>query len=242
MLKKWFLLLLACLMLFALAACHKEEPTPPSVNPPAPNKPTNPPQTNAAILMDSGALQNGAITWELYTTDGQTGTLYLKGSGALEDFESANEADWWLYGDRTTYGDRNVMEEHIVLITAIVVEEGITELGENAFAEQESVKTVTLPSTLTKIANSCFKDCINLQTVLGGTGVTSIEANAFKYCSLLETVELSSALLEVGEAAFDELKKSLTVRFHGTEAQWSDVEIDVGNGKLEDATIVYISE
>ena len=241
MLKKWFLLLLACMLIFTLAACSKKDPTPPKEDPLTQSKPKNP-APNALVLAHSGTLQDGAITWEIYTTDGSDGTLYLKGSGALMDFESPEDQPWWENGDDKANGDRNVMEENIALVTTIVIGEGITALGENAFAEQESVKTVTLPSTLTKIANSCFKDCKNLHTVLGGTGVTSIEANAFKYCSLLETVELSSALCGVGESAFDWLNKDLTVRFHGTEEQWEIVEIDIGNEKLESATVVYLTE
>lgn len=242
MLKKWFLLLLACLMVFTLAACNKEEPTPPSNDDPTPNNPPKQPAQNALVLAHSGTLQNGAITWEIYTTDGTDGKLYLKGNGALEDFESAEDQPWWTYGDDTMYGDRNIMEENIALITEIVVEEGITELGEYAFAEQESVTSVTLPSTLTTLSDSCFKDCPKLRTVSGGTGVSSIGGNAFKYCTVLQTIELSNKLTEVGWCAFDEVPNAITVRFDGTEQEWNAITVDVGNEKFTNATVVYPTE
>ena len=242
MLKKWFLLLLACVMLFTLAGCNKEEPTPPSNDDPTPNKPTTPPAQNALVLAHSGTLQNGAITWEIYTTDGTDGKLYLKGNGALEDFESVDAQPWWTYGDDTMYGERNIMEENIALVTEIVVGEGITELGENAFAEQLSVTSVTLPSTLTALSDSCFKDCPKLRTVSGGTGLTSIKGNAFKYCTVLESIELSGKLTEVGWCAFDQLQKPLTVRFQGTESEWSTITVADGNDSFKNATVIYPNE
>jgi hypothetical protein len=242
MLKKWFLLLLACLTIFTLSACNKEEPTPPSNDDPTPSKPTTPPAQNAEVLAHSGTLQNGAITWEIYTTDGTDGVLYLKGSGALEDFENAKDQPWWTYGDDTMYGERNMMEENIALVTEIVVGEGITALGGNAFAEQLSVSKVTLPSTLTALSDSCFKNCPKLRTVSGGMGLVTIAESAFKYCTVLESIELSSELREVGWCAFDQLQKPLTVRFDGTEAQWSAITVDSGNDALKNATVVYPAE
>ena len=242
MLKKWFLLLLALVMLFTLAGCNKEEPTPPSNDDPTPSKPTTTPAPNAVVLAHSGTLQNGAITWEIYTTDGTDGKLYLKGSGALEDFESAEDQPWWTYGDDTMYGDRNMMEENIALVTEIFIEQGITALGENAFAEQLSVTKVTLPSTLTALSDSCFKNCPKLRTVSGGKGIATIAENAFKYCTVLESIELSSELREVGWCAFDEITGPVTVRFDGTEAQWNAITVDSGNDAFKNATVAYPAE
>lgn len=242
MLKKWFLLLLACLMVFTLAACNKEEPTPPSNDDPTPNNPPKQPAQNALVLAHSGTLQNGAITWEIYTTDGTDGVLYLKGSGALEDFESVDAQPWWTYGDDTAYGERNIMEENIALVTEIVVGEGITKLGENAFAEQLSVTKVTLPSTLTTLSVSCFKNCPKLRTVSGGKSIATIAESAFKYCTVLESIELSSALREVDWCAFDETPDTITIRFDGTEAQWNAITVDSGNDSFKNATVVYPAE
>lgn len=241
MLKKWFFVLLSLVMLFALSACNKQEPTTPSGDDPPINNPASS-APNALVLAHSGTLQNGAITWEIYTTDGTDGKLYVKGSGAIPDFESAEDQPWWTYGDDTAYGDRNTMEENIALVTEIIVGEGITSLGDFAFAEQLSVTSVTLPSTLTVLSDSCFKNCTKLRTVSGGNGIITIEEGAFKYCTVLEAIELSSALREVGWCAFDELQGSLTVRFDGTEAQWSAITVDSGNDAFKNATVVYPNE
>ena len=41
-------------------------------------------------------------------------------------------------------------------VKTIVVEEGITSLGENAFSNIPNVTTIKLPGTLTKIGSKCF--------------------------------------------------------------------------------------
>ncbi len=160
MLKKWFLVLLLLAALFAFGACKKEDPTPPPANgPTAPKPPSS--GTAQPVLEHSGTLQDGAITWEIYSD----GKMVVKGSGAIPDFESIElDQPWWLYGDTKVYGDRNTNEDPIALVTSIVIEEGITSLGKNAFADQDSVTTVTLPNTLTTLGEACFKDCQKLST------------------------------------------------------------------------------
>lgn len=242
MLKKWLFLLLALLTLFTLAACDKEEPTtPPSDDPPISN--STPSTPNAPTLVHSGALQDGAITWEIYSD----GKMVLKGSGALEDFESAEDQPWWMQGG-ATWNDRNYLEDDIALVTSLVVEEGITSLGAFAFAEQLSLTSVTLPQSLTALSLSCFQNCPKLSTVSGGKGLSTIGDDAFNGCIILESIELSSALDEVGWCAFDQLRHNsnadlkLKVRFHGTEAQWSAVAVSSGNTALTSAEVTYVTE
>ena len=243
MLKKWFLLLLASLMIFTLAACSKEEPTPPSNDDPTPSKPVTPPSQSAVVLAHSGTLQNGAITWEIYSD----GKMTVKGSGAMPDFEEAEDQPWWIQGG-STWLDRNVQEEDIVLVTSLVIEDGITALGEYAFAEQLSLTEVTLPSTLSSVPVSCFKNCTKLETVSGGTSLITIEGEAFCGCEALESIELASTLTEVGWNAFSELRHNsnsdmkLEVRFHGTEAQWNAITTDFGNTALTGAEVIYVAE
>jgi hypothetical protein len=244
MLKKWLLLLLALTLLLTLAACDKGETPPPSSSN---NNPQNPPSdesSNAPVVAHSGTLQDGAITWKIYSN----GKMVVGGSGELPDFDRVEDQPWWLYGDDRAYGDRNPQELDVVPVTSLVIEEGITALGENAFAEQESLTAVTLPSTLSTLPVSCFKNCVKLRTVSGGTALVTIDDGAFCGCTMLDHIELSSALTKVCWTAFDGLRTSanrdlkLKVSFRGTQAQWSAVTIDSGNEALENAQITYVTE
>ena len=248
MLKKWLLLLLALTLLLTLAACNKDETPPPNNNNNNNNNnnPTqDPPSTessNGPVVVHSGTLQDGAITWEIYSN----GKMVVGGSGELPDFETIEDQPWWLYGDDEVFGERNLQELDIVLVTSLVIGEGITAFGENAFAEQQSLTAVTLPSTLTSLSISCFKNCAKLRTVSGGTALVTIEDGAFCGCTALESIELSDALTSVCWTAFDELRTSanqdlkLKVSFRGGQAQWDAVMIDAGNKALEDAEITFL--
>ena len=111
-------------------------------------------------------------------------------------------------------------------VTKLVVGEGVTALGDYAFAFMYALEEVVLPSTLTEISYKSFENCPKLRTVSGGFGVTLIESEAFLSCENLTAVELSTALTEVQDKAFDKVittgsQRKLTLRIKGTAESWS---------------------
>ena len=71
-----------------------------------------------------------------------------------------------------------------------------------AFYENESIKEVTLPDTVTKIRSKCFAFCENLEKVYLGTEITEIHDHAFFRCSNLKQVILGDKLEKIEEYAF----------------------------------------
>ncbi|MCD8199527.1 MAG: leucine-rich repeat protein [Coriobacteriaceae bacterium] len=71
-----------------------------------------------------------------------------------------------------------------------------------AFADNTTLRSITLPSTLHKIYSYAFYHCANLQRVKGGTGTTRIDASAFQHCGSLVSVPTFSALTGIGTAVF----------------------------------------
>ncbi len=71
-----------------------------------------------------------------------------------------------------------------------------------AFADNTTLRSITLPSTLHKIYAYAFYQCINLQRVKGGTGTTRIDASAFQRCHSLVSVPTFSALTGIGSSVF----------------------------------------
>ena len=84
-------------------------------------------------------------------------------------------------------------------IEKLVIPEGVTEIGENAFWGS-SLKEVVLPSTLTKIGDSAFRGT-QLTKLTLPEGVTEIGSSAFLGSSLKEVV-LPSTLTKIGNSAF----------------------------------------
>lgn len=73
----------------------------------------------------------------------------------------------------------------------------ITEIPENAFSNCTSLKTVKLPSTVTKIADDAFADCKKLEEIQGFSNckISEIGKDAFAGCYNLKTFDISSATI-----------------------------------------------
>ena len=73
----------------------------------------------------------------------------------------------------------------------------ITEIPENAFSNCTSLKTVKLPSTVTKIADDAFADCKKLEEIQGLSNckISEIGKDAFAECYNLKTFDISSATI-----------------------------------------------
>ena len=67
-------------------------------------------------------------------------------------------------------------------------------LGTGAFYDCDTLKTVKLPTGITKIAKQAFYHCGFLQSITIPQSVTEIGAEAFAACSKLTTISLPSAL------------------------------------------------
>ena len=73
----------------------------------------------------------------------------------------------------------------------------ITEIPKNAFSNCTSLKTVKLPSTVTKIADDAFADCKKLEEIQGLSNckISEIGKDAFAGCYNLKTFDISSATI-----------------------------------------------
>lgn len=66
----------------------------------------------------------------------------------------------------------------------------VTHVGERAFADNATLKTVIIPDGITNIGKQAFHNCANLTTLTISDSVTDIGGLAFDRCDKLETVSL----------------------------------------------------
>lgn len=95
----------------------------------------------------------GAVSYEL--SDGGA-TVTIKGTGAMEDYSSPYKVPW--------------IESHVnETIKKVIIEEGVTHIGSNAFGGCQALEYVSIPSTVTSIGNQAFYACtsLNKMAVLG---------------------------------------------------------------------------
>ncbi len=123
------------------------------------------------------------LTWMLDAA----GTLTVSGTGAMEDF-GYKGAPWYQSRDS---------------IKAVVVESGVTTIGDSAFSHCSSLTSITLPEGVTAIGDRAFYDCGSLTSITIPEGVTAIGDRAFYGCSSLSSITIPEGVTAIGEYAFD---------------------------------------
>lgn len=91
--------------------------------------------------------------------------------------------------------------------THLEIPEGITRIPSNHFCKL-GFSTISLPSTLTEIADNAFNNCGNVKEIILPAQITSIGASAFYGCDILKSVSRmepkakSANTLSIGNDAF----------------------------------------
>lgn len=89
------------------------------------------------------------------------------------------------------------------LVTDIVIPEGVTEIKNYAFIEDQDFASVTISSTVTKIGNHAFFNDTGITTVTApSTGITSIGDCAFQGCTKLASFDIPSTVNYIGSYCF----------------------------------------
>ena len=122
-----------------------------------------------ADVADYDELPGSGLVWSVTGT-----TLTISGNGPIPDYAGA-EPPYQAYAGT---------------ITKIVVEEGVTQVGDNAFQGFQGVTLVSLPETLVSVGIGAFADCASLDNVVIPNSVAEIGEGAFSGCDSLEMLYL----------------------------------------------------
>ena len=123
------------------------------------------------------------VTWTLTSDDVMT----ISGSGAMADYGNKNNQPW--SGKRSN-------------IKIIMVAEGVTHIGNRAFASCANATSIFLPTTLTSIGERGIEVCSSLTSVTIPENVKTIVQYAFQSCENLTSVSLPTTLTSIGTRAF----------------------------------------
>ena len=126
------------------------------------------------------AAQNSGTTGPLnWSYNAATKTLSISGKGAMPDYAFPGGTD------RPWYAFRDDMEK-------ITIGNGISTVGKNAFTRCGKVKSIILPTTLTKIEFHGFSFCKALQSIALPAALTEIGSYAFLGCSALTAFKVDA--------------------------------------------------
>ena len=124
------------------------------------------------------------LTWSY---DPASCALTIQGSGDMWDFEAFFDQPWNAY---TT------------LLKSVSLPDGLTRIGNEAFANCKSLKSIVIPGSVDSIGMDAFIDCSSLESVTLQEGLRMIDEQAFYDCSSLTAVTLPESLEMLGMNAF----------------------------------------
>ena len=116
------------------------------------------------------------LRWKL---DPLKGTLIITGTGSMYDwdFSKSNYTPW--------------MEHFEVFknVHTVILPEGLTTIGRQAFTQFYSLKNIAIPSTVSKIGHLSFY-CSGIEYIYIPQGVQKISHSAFSTCHSLTSIEV----------------------------------------------------
>ncbi len=87
-------------------------------------------------------------------------------------------------------------------LTSITLPDSVTTIGGYAFYYCTSLTSITLPDSITKIGDSAFYGCSSLTSITLPDSVTTIGGYAFYYCTSLTSITLPDSVTTIGGYAF----------------------------------------
>ena len=87
-------------------------------------------------------------------------------------------------------------------IKKVVIENGVTSIGDNAFYLCSGLTSITIPNSVTSIGKWAFCGCTGLTSITIPNSVTSIGENTFYGCSGLTSITIPNSVTSIGEYAF----------------------------------------
>ena len=133
---------------------------------------------NGIVLYSSNIVDSGTCGAEGNNGDNLTwilddeGVLTISGTGAMAS---------WNWKGSPWYANKDKIE-------SVVIEDGVTSIGANAFDGCSGLTSITIPSSVTSIGEYTFYGCSGLTSITIPNSVTSIGTSAFSGCSGLTRV------------------------------------------------------
>ena len=125
------------------------------------------------------------LTWKLY----EDGTLNISGTGAMKNYTDYSSNQSLVFDNDT--------------IKSVVIEDGVTSIGNSAFEGCGGLTSVTIPDSVTSIGNFAFSGCEGLTNITIPNSVTCIGMKVFGGCSGLTSITIPNSVTSIDEGAFE---------------------------------------
>ena len=131
----------------------------------------------------------------------QDGILYSKDMTEIVRYPNGKTETFFSIPEGVTkIGEGAFAYNHI--LTTIEIPESVTEIGSEAFAYSD-LTSIEIPDNVTTIGSGAFRQCSELSSIELPYYLTAIEDEVFSVCSALSSIEIPYSVTSIGNGAFE---------------------------------------
>lgn len=179
-----------------------------------------------AKLTGGAAGDGSGVTWQLTenTDDPSTYTLTIRGSGAMEDYQTSSSRPWNNFRDQITSvvispGITSIGDCAFTLFSKLIhvdIADSVISIGDRAFSYCSSLTDIKIPQSVTYIGGVVFRECTNLSSITLSNNTTSIGSYAFNNCTNLTSITIPGSVTSIGWEVFDGCTRLNDISYSGT--------------------------
>ena len=145
------------------------------------------------------------VNWVLEGT-----TLTISGSGAMKEMGILSNAPWYDYRAAiknvviedgiTSIGERAFY--NCTSLISVTIADSVWNISENAFHLCSALTEITIPDSVVSMGGDVFRGCSSLKNATLSNNINTISNNTFYGCKNLTNVSVSDELMGIGKYAF----------------------------------------
>ena len=138
------------------------------------------------VLKLLAAGRTGVLSWKFTSA----GVLIISGKGEMPDYR---------WDVSFTYPWHSFHET----INSVIIDNGITSIGNNAFNGCSGLSNITIPNSVTVIGSGAFSGCVKLKNITIPNSVTEIGVVAFAGCAGLTNLTIPANITKIKIGTFE---------------------------------------
>lgn len=117
------------------------------------------------------------------------GVLTISGTGSMDNYNFSTEYSPWY-------------NNYAICIDSTIIKNGVTNIGDYAFAWCKKMKSISIPNSVTKIGEHAFHECDQLRSIQLPNSINTIGDYAFVWCDHLPNIDIPESVEYIGLGAF----------------------------------------